>query len=132
MLKLKLFFVSMFIMQSFSLNSSIFINTPLQDRELKIRQQLKQLNVSPLAYFFSTYIGDYVVVLFNALCIYLILSLKQMSFFEQCKEMTIKFILYFGAAVLPYSYTASFIFSTTKSAYKIFPVLNFMVLYSLP
>jgi hypothetical protein len=35
------FFVTLFITQSFSLNSSIFISTPILERELKIRQQLQ-------------------------------------------------------------------------------------------
>ncbi|CAD8121510.1 unnamed protein product [Paramecium sonneborni] len=122
------FFVSLFISQSFSLNSSIFINTPILERELKIRQQLKQMGVSQFTYIFATFLGDYVIIFIITSFIY-ILSL-QVEFLES--EQLLKILTLFGLSIISFSYTASFMFSSNQSAFKIFPVINFLFCYLLP
>ncbi|CAD8203490.1 unnamed protein product [Paramecium pentaurelia] len=122
-------FVSLFISQSFSLNSSIFINTPILERELKIRQQLKQMGMSQFTYIFGTFLGDYFIILILTIFIY-ILSL-QIEMLLSSEQLLITLIL-FGLSIISFSYAASFMFSSNQSAIKIFPVFNLLFCYFLP
>ncbi|CAK66172.1 unnamed protein product (macronuclear) [Paramecium tetraurelia] len=122
-------FVSIFISQSFSLNSSIFINTPILERELKIRQQLKQMRMSQFTYIFGTFLGDYLIILIVITFIYA-LSL-QVEMLLSSEQLLIILGL-FGLSVISFSYAASFMFSSNQSAIKIFPVINFLFGYLLP
>ncbi|CAD8075717.1 unnamed protein product [Paramecium primaurelia] len=123
------FFVSLFISQSFSLNSSIFISTPILERELKIRQQLKQMGMSQFTYIFGTFIGDYFIILIVTTFIY-VLSL-QIEMLQTSEQLLIILSL-FGLSVISFSYASSFMFSSNQSAFKIFPVINFLFCYFLP
>ncbi|CAD8123171.1 unnamed protein product [Paramecium sonneborni] len=123
------FFVSLFISQSFSLNSSIFINTPILERELKIRQQLKQMGMSQFTYIFATFLGDYIIIFIVTSFIY-VLSLQVNMSLES--EQLLIILSLFGLSIISFSYTASFMFSSNQSAFKIFPVINFLFCYFLP
>lgn len=88
------------------------------------------LRCSSLAYWLSLFLFDYMIILLCILTI--ILSLNQLEFYEAYIAMTTINLLAFGSSIISMSYACSFLFRSSQTAYKIFPVINFLLLYSVP
>ena len=69
---LKIFFVGIFIVQAFCMNSSIFINTPVQEREISLKHLLCVMGCRKLPYWLGTFCFDFLMYLITVLFFYLI------------------------------------------------------------
>jgi hypothetical protein len=71
-------------------------------------------------------------MLIIAFSIDLLFYSKNLAFYFPYVPGTIKLIIVFGYSMITYSYICSFLFSTSTSAFKTFPIVNFIVGYSAP
>ena len=55
----KIFFVGIFIVQAFCINSSIYINTTVLERETKMKNNLQIMGCHLLPYWLGTFLFDY-------------------------------------------------------------------------
>jgi len=90
------------------------------------------MGISSIAYWLGTFICDYLLFLTSVLTIYICLSTGELSFYSEYVLKTIHLLLSFGFAMISYSYLFSFAFQTSMSALKTFPVVNFLIAYTVP
>lgn len=76
--------------------------------------------------------ADFVIVSITNVAIYLMLTAGYTEFYEPYVVSTLVVLQAFGVSIIVYSYFCSFLFASSRSAYKLFPVYNFLLCYSLP
>jgi hypothetical protein len=64
--------------------------------------------------------------------IYFSLNAGYLPFYQPYIHSTISLLLSFGLFMITYSYMFSFAFSNSMSAFKTFPVVNFLIAYTVP
>ena len=112
-------------------SSSLYVITPVKDRQDKLRHLLNFAGISSHAYYFGIFLAD--MVLFTIPCS-LIVTLAyafQIEAFTNNAASILGTMITFGLGFIPFLYICSFLFKDVESAFK-YVTLPLMMLYGLP
>lgn len=112
-------------------SSSLYVITPVKDRQDKLRYLLNFAGISSHAYYFGIFLAD--MVLFTIPCS-LIVTLAyafQIEAFTNNAASILGTMITFGLGFIPFLYICSFLFKDVESAFK-YVTLPLMMLYGLP
>ena len=111
-------------------SGGLFIVTPVQDREEKLRYLLNFSGISSFAYFTGLFLGD--LVLFVIPCVAVLgLSyvLKIDTFYKHAGEIFVALFM-FGMSFLQMNYLVGFMFSKAERAFK-YQIIVMGIIYAL-
>lgn len=129
---IKIFFVGIFIVQAYCINSSVFINTPVLEKEFSLKYILNVMGCRPLPYWLGTFIFDYLAYLITVLIFYILVLENDVKFLNAYIDTLTLILAIFGADLIVYTYLCGYLFKKSNSAFKSFPIINFFVSYSIP
>ena len=124
---IKIFFVSIFIVQAFCLNSSIYVNTPVLEREFELKYTMDVTGMRQLPYWLGTFLFDFSGYLLIVLFFYFVVVLEDITFMRAHIHKLVPILALFGADLILYAYLCGFLYEKSNSAFKSFPILNFFV-----
>ncbi|EGR34152.1 hypothetical protein IMG5_022510 [Ichthyophthirius multifiliis] len=129
---LKMYFLTIFIVQAYSMNTSIYINTPVLEEELQIMYILRSNGIKISTYWLGTFIVDYFSYLLTLVIFIYSLYVYQIDFLEEQLGKLSVILCVFGISLILFSYLCSFLFSKSSQAFKSFPIYSFFICYSIP
>ncbi|KRX06128.1 P-loop containing nucleoside triphosphate hydrolase [Pseudocohnilembus persalinus] len=135
---LKIFFVTIFVVYvmlcyAYSFSSSIYINTPVMEKEHQIKYVLNVMGIKSFSYWMGTFLFDYLSYILISSFFFVFVGLYNNLDFLYKHIGKFAFIqLLFGPSLILFSYNASFFYKSSNSAFKSFPIISFFVIYSVP
>ncbi|KAL4495193.1 hypothetical protein ABPG72_007300 [Tetrahymena utriculariae] len=129
---LKMYFLNIFIVQAYSINTSIYVNTPVLERETQIKYALNIMGCRPLPYWLGTLAFDYTVYFITFLIYYISIYSARVEFL--IPYLTPLFIIMscFGFSLIAFCYVCGIFFQNSNSAFKYFPIIALFVNYTIP
>ncbi|KAL4460035.1 hypothetical protein ABPG74_003561 [Tetrahymena malaccensis] len=129
---IKMYFLQIFIVQAYSMNSSIYINTPVLEREFQLKYALNVMGCRPLPYWLGTLVYDYLVYLLTFLIFHYSVHTIKVEFITPYLTQIFYIMSWFGLALITFCYVCGFLFKNSNQAFKSFPIITFFVSYSIP
>lgn len=128
----RLSFMSNFLVLAYCFNSSIFISLPVLERETHLKYALNVMGCRVTPYWLGTFAFDYLIFLitigiFEVFCI-----IRDLNYVIDMFWQVFFILMSFGAAYITSSYFWGFFFKKASAALKFFPLMNFLLIYSLP
>jgi len=114
------------------MNSSIYINTPVLEREYQLKYALNVMGCRPLPYWLGTLAFDYIVYFCTFMLFFLSVDSIKVEFLVPYLSALLNIMLCFGFSLITFCYLSGFLFNSSNSAFKSFPIITFFVSYSIP
>lgn len=125
-------FFTILIVQSYSMNSSIYVNTPVLEREHSLKYALNVMGCRPLPYWLGTLAFDFLAYFSTFLVFFYSLVHYEVDFIQPYLSKFFFTMVAFGFALIVFAYLCGFLFSSSNSAFKSFPLIAFFIGYNLP
>ncbi|EAR89872.2 ABC transporter family protein (macronuclear) [Tetrahymena thermophila SB210] len=129
---LKMYFLNIFIVQAYSINTSIYVNTPVLERETQIKYALNIMGCRPLPYWLGTLAFDYTVYFITFLIFYISIYSARVEFLIPYLKPLFIIMACFGFSLITFCYICGIFFQNSNSAFKYFPIIALFVNYTIP
>lgn len=114
------------------MNSSIYVNTPVLEREHSLKYALNVMGCRPLPYWLGTLAFDFLAYFSTFLVFFYSLVHYEVDFIQPFLVKFFFTMVAFGFALIVFAYLCGFLFSSSNSAFKSFPLIAFFIGYNLP
>ncbi len=119
-------------MIGYTVNTSVYILTPVMERENLLKYILTVMGCRTLPYWLGTLLFDYCVFSITYFVFMITVYIQDVAFLIPFLPKITLVLAAFGASLLNFCYLNSFLFSKSNSAIKIFPVVCLFLYYTLP
>ena len=111
--------VTVFLLfQSYIFSMGIYLYTPIYEREKKILYLLKLKGMTRLGYWLPQFIVDYSIFVINSIVVYFLIG----------RIISIIYLCMFGVALILFCYSCSYLFDSSNTAIRCFPIINFVII----
>ena len=124
--------VARIIMLAYILFGVLFIGTQVNEKELKIRNNLRVMGVKPLGYWLGTFVTDMLLYLFSVLILIIMIYITQLQPLILSVEKVFVLMLAYGFAFVSFAYLWTFVFRNFHSATHVFPMVLTVLSFGLP
>ena len=112
-------------------SSSLYVITPVKDRQDKLRYLLNFAGISSGSYYFGIFLADLVLFAIPSALIVVVAYAFEIDAFEDNAAGILGTMIMFSLGLLPFLYICAFIFKEVEAAFK-YVTLPLLIFYGLP
>jgi len=123
---------TLWMLIGFCICSGIFILTPTQDRELKLRYLMNFMGIRSITYYLGNFLADMILFLIPCIAFVILLFPMKVEAFTQNWALFLGIMTSFGFSLIAMTYLVSFIFASSNSAFRSIGALYLVIGYIAP
>jgi len=117
---------------AYCLNTTVFVATNVMEREFKLKYALNVMGCKIIPYWLSNILFDYFFYVFTIVLLILFVQIEKVTIIQDYLGKFSISMLIFGLNLTSLSYCLGFMFSKKTSAMKVFPILLYILFFSVP
>lgn len=111
------FITLILLFQGYVFSLGVYIYTPVYERENKIVYLLRVRGMDWISYWAPYFTVDFTIFVLNSVAVYLLMG----------RTVSLFYLICFGASLIVFCYCCSYLFTSSASATRYFPVINFVL-----
>ena len=115
-----------------ALCTGIFIETPVYERENKLRYALQVTGLRTTPYWIGMFIADYLLYLMPGLCFVALVYIFNIPTLTKYSAQTVPLYIVFGAPLITFMYLCNYMFSKSSTAFKSIGFIMYLVGFIIP
>ena len=129
---LRLYIVSIFIVEAYSFGSSIYIGFTVFEREKNLKYALNVMGCKTLPYWMATFAFDFLIFWIIFIFFFIIAAITKSQFILDSAAGILLIVASFSVSLISFAYMCGFMYKKSNSAFKTFPVMNIFIFWLLP
>ncbi len=123
---------SVWVVIALALCTGIFIETPVLERENKLRYAFKVTGLRDTPYWIGTFLADFLLYLMPGLCFVALIFLFNVTTLTAYIGSTIPIYLLFGGPLITFMYLCSYLFKSAQTAFKSIGFIMYLLGFIVP